>query len=94
MSQKELHHLEELLPVLLQNLLTVAISPVDDLPDLPIQEARHLLRVGLGLFVVPANEHLFVAAVGNGTDFFAHAVFGHHIPGHLGDVTDILGSAC
>ena len=93
-GQEELHHLEELLPVILKQLLAVGIGPVNDGPNFPIQEACHLLGVGFGPLIAPANEDFFIAAIGDGAKLLAHAVFRNHVSGNLGNMLDILGSAC
>src|SRR5699024_10935866 len=53
----------------------------------------HPLGVGLGLLIVPADEHLAVGGVGHGAELVAHAVALYHVPGDGRGLASVAGGA-
>ena len=76
----------ELIHIGTEKLFRSSVSLEDDLLDLSIDLCGSLLGVGLGLRHGAADEDLTaLVAVGDSTQIFAHAVFGDHGAGDLGD---------
>ena len=76
-----------------EDLLAAAVGTVDDGLDLVVDVPGYPLGVGLGLLVVPADEHLAVGGVGHGAELVAHAVALHHIPGDGRGLANVAGGA-
>ena len=74
-----------------EDLLAAAVGAVDDGLNLVVDVPGHPLGVGLGLLIVPANEHLAVGGVGHGAELVAHAVALHHIPGDGRGLANVAG---
>ena len=80
--------------ILFDDVLCLLITLVNDSLDLAVNGVSHLIAVGLGMGQIPSDEYLvLITAVLNHSHLLRHAVLGHHGPGNLGGLLDILGSA-
>ena len=89
--QKFLSQAIQDVPVLSQNLIRLSVSVIQKLTDFLVHNLSHALGIVPGLPGFTAQERF--AATGtqlHNTHFGAHAVLGHHLPGRLGGLLNVV----